>query len=178
MFLIAIVPAYFAFKVGGGPFTWIFFAIFTSIPILAAFWAVASTISPRKNEKARFPGRPIEHYLQFKNEKNRDKYHGKSKIPMETFHELYFDGEVDFKGDALEVMEYRHDWASFRFTISLFRFFLTGMMPEVIMHTRSQGTLVNPSFMDRSTKRQQTRSKSATITIAEMTSMAGSWAPV
>ena len=59
---------------------------------------------------------------------------------METFHEMYFDGAVDFKGDALEVMEYRHDWASFRFTISLFRFFLTGMMPEVIMHTRSQGT--------------------------------------
>ena len=67
------------------------------------------------------------------------KYHGKSKIPIETFHEMYFDGAVDFKGDALEVLEYRHDWANFRFTISLFRFFLTGMMPEVIMHTRSQG---------------------------------------
>lgn len=64
---------------------------------------------------------------------------------METFHEMYFDGAVDFKGDALEVMEYRHDWANFRFTISLFRFFLTGMMPEVIMHTRSQGTQLETS---------------------------------
>ncbi len=81
----------------------------------------------------------MEHYLEFRREKDREKYHGKNKIPMETFHEMYFDGEVNFKGDALEVMEYRHDWASFRFTISLFRFFLTGMMPEVIMHTRSQG---------------------------------------
>jgi hypothetical protein len=52
---------------------------------------------------------------------------------------MYFDGDVDFKGDALEVLEYRHDWASFRFTFGLFKFFLTGMMPEVIMHTRSQG---------------------------------------
>ena len=52
---------------------------------------------------------------------------------------MYFDGAVDFKGDALEVMEYRHDWANFRFTISLFRFFLTGMIPEMLMHTRSQG---------------------------------------
>ncbi len=60
---------------------------------------------------------------------------------METFHEMYFDGAVDFKEDALEAMEYRHDWASFRFTVSLFRYFLTGMMPEVIMHTRSQGKL-------------------------------------
>ncbi len=88
----------------------------------------------------------MEHYLQFHKESDRAKYHGKSKIPMETFHELYFDGVVDFKGDALEVMEYRHDWANFRFTISLFRFFLTGMMPEVIMHTRSQGMPFAPKY--------------------------------
>jgi hypothetical protein len=61
---------------------------------------------------------------------------------METFHEKYFDGQVDFKGDCLEIMEYRHDWASFRFTISLMWFFVTGMMPEVILHTRSQGTKI------------------------------------
>ena len=81
----------------------------------------------------------MEHYLHFHSENDRAKYHGKSKIPMETFHEMYFDGAVDFKGDALEVMEYRHDWANFRFTISLFRFFLTGTIPEMLMHTRSQG---------------------------------------
>lgn len=57
---------------------------------------------------------------------------------METFHEMYFDEKVDFKGDALEALEYRHDWARFRFTLSLFRFFFFGMMPEFILHTRSQ----------------------------------------
>jgi len=62
---------------------------------------------------------------------------------METFHEKYFAGEVDFKGDALEIMEYRHDWSNFKFTLSLFRFFLTGMIPEVIMHSRSQGILTS-----------------------------------
>lgn len=97
-------------------------------------------ISPRKNEKARFPGRGVQHYLQFHKESDRAKYYGKSKIPMETFHEKYFAGDVDFKGDALEVMEYRHDWANFRMTLSLYRFFLTGMIPEMLMHTRSQGT--------------------------------------
>jgi hypothetical protein len=137
--LLALVPLYFSWKVGGGWKTWVFFALITSIPILAAFWTVASSISPRKNEKAIYPGRPVEDYLHFVNEKDRIKYHGKSKIPMETFHEMYFDGAVDFKGDALEIMEYRHDWASFRFTWSLYRFFLTGMMPEMLMHTRSQG---------------------------------------
>ena len=81
----------------------------------------------------------MEHYIRFRDEKDRAKYRGKNKIPLETFHEMYFDGKVDFTGDALETMEYRHDWANFRFTWSLFRFFLTGMMPELIMHSRSQG---------------------------------------
>ena len=35
---------------------------------------------------------------------------------MQKFHDAYFDGKVDFNGDVLEVMEYRHDWASFEFT--------------------------------------------------------------
>ena len=68
---------------------------------------------------------------------------------------MYFDGAVDFKGDTLEIMEYRHDWANFRFTLSLFRFFLTGMMPEVIMHTRSQGE--PPSTYARNVAADDTR---------------------
>ena len=83
----------------------------------------------------------MEQYLHFHSEEDQMKYYGKNKIPMDTFHEMYFDGAVDFKGDALETMEYRHDWASFRFTLSLFKFFLLGMVPEMLMHTRSQGSL-------------------------------------
>jgi hypothetical protein len=139
--LLGGVPFYLSWKFGGGLKTTIFLALFTTLPLLSAFWLTTSSISPRKNEKARYPGRPVEHYLTFKNPADQVKYHGKNKIPMETFHEMYFDGDVEFNGDALEVLEYRHDWASFRFTLSLIKFFLTGMMPEVIMHTRSQGTL-------------------------------------
>ncbi|KAH6627602.1 S-adenosyl-L-methionine-dependent methyltransferase [Chaetomium tenue] len=132
------VPLYMSWKVGGGLKTTLFFALLTTLPLLGAFWLIASSMSPRKNEKARLPGRGVEHYLTFKNAADKAKYQGRNKIPMETFHEMYFDGEVDFNGDALEVLEYRHDWANFRFTLSLIKYFLTGMMPEVIMHTRSQ----------------------------------------
>ncbi|KAK4043288.1 S-adenosyl-L-methionine-dependent methyltransferase [Parachaetomium inaequale] len=132
------VPLYLSWKVGGGLKTTLFFALFTTLPLLGAFWLIASSMSPRKNEKAKLPGRPVEHYLTFKKPADQAKYYGRNKIPMETFHEMYFDGDVDFNGDALEVLEYRHDWANFRFTLSLIKFFLTGMMPEVIMHTRSQ----------------------------------------
>jgi hypothetical protein len=137
--LLAVIPTYFSWKVGGGLKTTLFFGIFTSVPILISFWYLASSFSPRKNEKAKLPGRPIEYYLTFKNEADKIKYSGKNKIPMETFHNMYFDGDVDFNGDALEVMEYRHDWASFRFTLSLFKFVFFSFAPEVIMHTRSQG---------------------------------------
>jgi sphingolipid C9-methyltransferase len=101
-----------------------------------------SSYSPRLNEKAKFPGKPIEHYLTFHKDEDKDKYFGRAKIPMETFHEMYFNGDVDVNGDMLDTLEYRHDWVSFRFTMSLFWFFLTGMMPEVIMHTRSQGETI------------------------------------
>lgn len=137
-------------------------------------------ISPRKNEKARFPGRGVEHYLQFYKESDRAKYHGKSKIPMETFHEMYFEGDVDFKGDALEVMEYRHDWANFRMTLSLYRFFLTGMIPEMLMHTRSQGRIAILDYqvvLIRSANSSKTRNKSATTTTVVTTFTVGSSAP-
>ncbi|OQO07585.1 Sphingolipid C9-methyltransferase 2 [Cryoendolithus antarcticus] len=136
--LLAGVPAYFAWSLRGGLITWILLAVLTAVPILISFWFIASSMSPRLNEKARFPGSPIEHYLTFKKPNDQRKYKGRNQIPMETFHEMYFAGDVDFNGDCLEVMEYRHDWANFRFTISLFWFFFTGMIPEVIMHTRSQ----------------------------------------
>ncbi|OAA56647.1 cyclopropane-fatty-acyl-phospholipid synthase [Niveomyces insectorum RCEF 264] len=132
------VPVYLAWKVGGGLKTTLFFALFTTLPLFAGYWMLISTLSPRVNEKARFPGRPIEHYLTFKKPADKARYHGKTKIAMETFHEMYFDGDVDFNGDCLEVMEYRHDWASFKLTVSVVKYFLFGMIPEVLLHSRSQ----------------------------------------
>ncbi|CAJ0541703.1 hypothetical protein HG530_005296 [Fusarium avenaceum] len=136
--LLTLVPWWFSWKLGGGFKTTIFFALIIDLPMLAAWWLVISSVSPRKNDKVRLPNRGVEFYLDFKKEADRVKYRGHNKIPMETFYEMYFDGDVDFKGDCLEAMEYRHDWASFRFTIGLIKFFLFGMIPEVIMHTRSQ----------------------------------------
>ena len=106
-------------------------------------------MSPRVNEKAALPGRPIEHYLTFKKPVDQAKYRGKAKIAMETFHEMYFDGDVDFNGDCLDIMEYRHDWASFKLTVHLIKYFLFGMIPEMIMHTKSQGTFGSLQYVFR-----------------------------
>ncbi|KAL5612592.1 hypothetical protein BROUX41_004313 [Berkeleyomyces rouxiae] len=137
-FLLFLVPYYMSWKIGGGIKTAIFFAIFTTIPVLTAWWLVVSAMASRRNEKARLPGRPVEFYLTFKNQPDRLKYRGKNKIPMETFLEMYFDGLVEFNGDALEILEWRHDWCTFRFTWGMIKFVFTGLLPEAIMHTRSQ----------------------------------------
>ena len=138
IFLLLLVPYYLKFKTGGGKWTFIFFAILTTIPILVIFWTAVSCLGTRLNDKAKFPNRGVEYYLQFKDASDSEKYVGTNKIPMETFHEMYFAGKVSFRGDALEAMEFRHDWASFRFTLSLFKYFLFGMLPEVLVHSRSQ----------------------------------------
>ncbi|PMD37842.1 cyclopropane-fatty-acyl-phospholipid synthase [Hyaloscypha variabilis F] len=113
-------------------------AVLTFFPLLASFWYLSSCLTPRKNEKVKLPGRPIESYLNFLKASDRHKYKGMNKIPIDTFQTLYFNGDVEFKGDCLEVLEYRHDWASFHFTLNIFKFFLFSFIPEVILHTRSQ----------------------------------------
>ncbi|EGV61838.1 Sphingolipid C9-methyltransferase [Yamadazyma tenuis] len=141
--LLIGVPWFIVRKIGLGFKTWLVLFLLFGLPILMAYWTVMSTYSPRLNEKVKFPNKPVGDYLEFHTEQLENKYvksnNGKgTKIPMETFHELYFDGKVSFKGDCLDVLEFRHDWCSFSFTLSLFRFFLLGMIPEVIMHSKSQ----------------------------------------
>lgn len=147
--LLTIVPGYTAWKLGGGFKTFLFFAIILDLPILAAFWVLTSEYAPRRNEKAKLPGKPIEHYLTFKSQEDRETYNGKTTIPMQTFYEMYFDGKVTVNGDMLEALEYRHDWCNFRFTIGNIKHFLFGMLPELIMHTRSQGKFCFPSASTR-----------------------------
>lgn len=141
--LIVTVP-YFATRfLNGGYKVWLFLLVLMAIPILVSYWYILSLYSPRINEKVTYPNRPISYYLEFHTAELKAKYEqsndGKgTKIPIETFQELYFNGKVSFKGDCLDVLEYKHDWASFRFTFSLFKFFLLGMIPEVIMHSKLQ----------------------------------------
>jgi hypothetical protein len=116
-------------------------AIWTSFPLLASFWYFASRHTSRKNEKVKLPGRPVEFYLTFLKKADSLKYRGNTKIPIDTFQTMYFNGDLEFKGDCLEVLEYRHDWASFHFTLNIFKFFLFSFVPEMILHTRSQGKI-------------------------------------
>ncbi|KUM61282.1 hypothetical protein ACN42_g5814 [Penicillium freii] len=132
------IPALLAYGLGGGVKTTLFLGLITGLPVLIGFWAWKSTSSPRINDNVKLPGRPIEHYVTFKNEADRAKWHGKKRVPMQTFCELYLDGAVDFNGDCLDIMEYRHDWAHFGFTWDLFKFIFLTFARDVLFHTKSQ----------------------------------------
>ena len=41
-------------------------------------------------------------------------------------------------GDALDILELRHDWAKFNLTPENFKYVLTRLIPDVIFHTQAQ----------------------------------------
>ncbi|KAH7127414.1 S-adenosyl-L-methionine-dependent methyltransferase [Dactylonectria macrodidyma] len=140
-------PTWLSWKFGGGQKLAIFFSLFTTIPVLIVVWKFMSTVSPRLNDNVRLPGRPVEYYLKFKKPIHQAKWNGRHKIPMQTFFELYFEGEVDLNGDLLEVFEYRHEWATFNFTLKTFRYIFFGFFPDVILHNQSQDVdQVRPNY--------------------------------
>ncbi|KAE9393613.1 cyclopropane fatty acid synthase domain-containing protein [Gymnopus androsaceus JB14] len=122
----------------GGFKTYIFVLLLTGLPITLAYWMVMSRIGNRKNEKVQLPGKNIEEYITIKDPELKKLYNGKEKIPMQVFHDAYFEGKIDFNGDVLEIMEQRHDWAKFVMTWSLLKYVLTVLVPDVITHSSEQ----------------------------------------
>ena len=82
----------------GGFKTYLFLVILLGIPITAGYWTAMSTYGPRKNQKVQLPGRNIDEYITIKDPELKAKYFGKEKIPMQVFHDAYFDDKVEFNG--------------------------------------------------------------------------------
>ncbi|KAG2190062.1 hypothetical protein INT46_005197 [Mucor plumbeus] len=132
------IPAFITYTLGLALWVFPIIAVLLFLPILASTIYLFSRFAPRYRNNVPLPGKPVEHYLTFHDAELKAKYNGRNKIPMETFFEAYFIGKVDFNGDALEIMELRHDWASFEFTFGQFKFFLTQWLPETFWHSREQ----------------------------------------
>lgn len=146
----------------GGFKTYIFMVIVCGLPVTMGYWTLMSMYGPRKNNKVVLPERNLEEYITIHDEELKKKYHGKEKIPMQVFHDAYFDGRIDFNGtfclatrpgaladpdfalaslgDVLDIMEQRHDWAKMVFTLELFKYVFFNLIPDVIRHTENQDT--------------------------------------
>jgi sphingolipid C9-methyltransferase len=68
------------------------------IPVAIGYWTLMSMYGKRKNSKVETPGKDIEAYITIKDPILKSKYHGKEKIPMQEFHDAYFDGKIEFNG--------------------------------------------------------------------------------
>ncbi|KAK2460012.1 hypothetical protein APHAL10511_008018 [Amanita phalloides] len=133
-----VLKSIFPFVNRGGFKTYVFLVILTGLPTTIAYWMLKSLFGSRRNEKVQLPGKNIEEYITIKDVDLRSKYNGREKIPMQVFHDAYFEGKIEFNGDVLDVMEARLDWAKMSFTPELFKYVLTEFLPEVIVHSQSQ----------------------------------------
>ena len=85
----------------GGFYTyWFLFAV-SGVPITIGYWMLMSKLGRRKNEKVVLPGKDVEEYITLKDTKLKLHYGGKDKIPMQIFHDAYFEGKAEFNGSCL-----------------------------------------------------------------------------
>ena len=82
----------------GGFKTYLFLVVVLGLPITIGYWTVMSMYGRRKNYKVQLPERNIEEYITIHDEELKKKYNGKEKIPMQVFHDAYFEGKIDFNG--------------------------------------------------------------------------------
>ena len=78
--------------------TYLFLVVLLGIPVAIGYWTLMSMYGKRKNSKVETPGKDIEAYITIKDPILKSKYHGKEKIPMQEFHDAYFDGKIEFNG--------------------------------------------------------------------------------
>jgi hypothetical protein len=83
----------------GGWYTYWFIFLLTGLPTTIGYWTLMSTYGARKNEKVTLPGKDIEEYITIKDPELKKLYNGKNKIPMQIFHDAYFEGKIDFNGE-------------------------------------------------------------------------------
>lgn len=82
----------------GGFKTYLFMFTLTALPTTVGYWTLNSIYGGRRNEKVVLPGNDIEHYITINDAELKKLYKGKEKIPMQLFHDAYFEGKIDFNG--------------------------------------------------------------------------------
>jgi len=71
------------------------------------------------------------------------------KVPMETFYEAYFAGDLDFKGDICEFLSKRDEFVRFSITPNHLKWAVTNFIPEVAIHSKNQDKRIVREHYDR-----------------------------
>lgn len=138
---LLLTPGLFAWFMGFPMWSYLLIAPLMLIPLYAIFMISDSNLkSWAYSQSSVCSGLSLGDYMKFNDLKMASKYLSaeKSRIPIETFFEAYFDGKIDIKGDMLDLLENRHEWAGFGFTFGHLSFLIQNLLPEAAFHSRSQ----------------------------------------
>ena len=72
----------------------------------------------------------------------------KKKVAMGHFVEDYISEKVDIKVSFMELLKYKDDIFSFNFAAPHYYFFISRMIPEVIIHSQKQDKRIIKSHYD------------------------------
>lgn len=135
---LIVIPAVIQLIVGLQWYYYFPIAALCLVPAFAAFQIASSRINTPLRPQKGLPGLDTSAYMTFKLPVDAKRYEGRTKIPIETFFEAYFDEEIDLTGDMLATLEARYDWAAFTFTFRQAKFFVSQWLPETLWHSRQQ----------------------------------------
>ncbi|KAJ3272120.1 hypothetical protein HK104_004535 [Borealophlyctis nickersoniae] len=114
-----------------------FLALILAAPLFAGYNVLYALTATPIRPQLGLPGRNVEDYITIK-DTALSGFTGKSKIPITLFFESYFDEKIDIKGDMLDLLEARYDWAKFTWQLEQVKFFFTQWIPETLWHSRKQ----------------------------------------
>jgi cyclopropane fatty-acyl-phospholipid synthase-like methyltransferase len=90
----------------------------------------------------------LEDYVEFHDDSLRRRY-ARSKIPMATLYEAYFDGAIDLRCDVRELIRDRNDLVKYTITPRHLRWFVSNFLPEVTIHSKDQDQRIVREHYDR-----------------------------
>lgn len=114
---IALVPLALNVALGFSLMLYPVFLVIFGVPAFMAVHILQSIAGKTTRPQKGLPGKDLQTYLDVKHASLKQ-YADRNKIPIEIFFEAYFDQKIDIKGDMLDILEARYDWACFRFTLS------------------------------------------------------------
>jgi cyclopropane fatty-acyl-phospholipid synthase-like methyltransferase len=131
-------PAYVVYKTtsfGSLLFTYVLIPLLV-VALFFVAWLGSMFMYSKWNDTCKDVPLDVESFLEYKDAALKAEF-SNARIPIETLYEAYFAGKVNIKGDVLDALYKRQQFANFQLTPQHFRFLLTKLIPEGVNHSKN-----------------------------------------
>jgi cyclopropane fatty-acyl-phospholipid synthase-like methyltransferase len=101
-----------------------------------------------QNDELHVEAPQLTDHVVFNDKRLAARYAGR-RIPMATFYEAYFDGDLDIPGNIHDLLRERQRWLSYRIELRHLEWAATHFLPEALLHTQAQDTRIVREHYDR-----------------------------